>query len=446
MRFPLLILFLLGLAAATLPAVGAKGAFYEKTVAPDTNEDFGGNGALDILAIHVAEKFAYDLDAGTGQDVMDFRFEVRKLTDLQSLGNQAVRYDIHFKVDGADKTASISAIWTVGASGAAAKPTLTGSGYATADSIVVRLPTAELGLNAGSSVTGLWGSTNLVSGDTVVIQDVAPYDNKNAPAPPGATPTASTPYEIQGGYPYIVVRALSPLTRYSVRGSEVRYEFDFRMAEGISGDRIIVLFPSAPTGWEITPSHGTAGPPPVGQVSNVDGGSTTPFFFSAASAQSPPAGVDVPILMEAITLSGGHAIIQTLTTVTEDRVTSPAYDFELLTPGPFKTGQASIASARITTAESLVGQEVSADLLVGGKLQATVVGVAREAARYDFLYTFPAPGTWTVDVYVNSLAPSPHQAFQVLVEKEGGLAPGPELVGSALLGLGIVAGWRRVVS
>lgn len=416
-----------------VPGAGAAVAYYEITIISDTAGDFQGNGALDLAFVHLGEKFAYNPDQNAGKTVVDIRLEVRSLGDLQSLGNQAVRYEFHYKTGGTASVSSVTASWAVGATGSAPKPEVQGSGYSTADSIVIRIDAEAAGIAAGSAITESWATTALVSGDTTVVQDVAPHDNKNAPQASNEAPeTFGAPYTASGGFPFITVESVAPLAQYSVEGGEVTYSFQFQVAAGVADDKVLVFFSPAP-GWKIVPSRGVDEPEPRGEFTNVQGGDTLEFSFTMSHGGKPPPGTLQGLVMEVISLSGGHVLVDTTTTVSGAKITLPSYTFTLKTPGPFKAESASSLLVEISSlsAGGLVeGAEVSADFVFQNKLEQTVFGSAKGKGQYEFDYNFPQPGAWTVDAYVSSLSPSPHQEFTVEVEKKGGLSPG---VGPALV-------------
>lgn len=431
------------------PVGAAKVAFYESPLITDTANDFGSNGALDIAAVYVAEKFSYNQDTRTGLDVVDFRVELRAIGEMRNLQSQAVWYNVNFKAGGANQNLTVTATWDPNSGKPVVTPkcdpgSSTTCGFATADSIVLRTTSAAAGIFEGAVLADSWASSALATAAAPVYQDLAPHDNANAPSGQSPTPDGyGARYVATGGFPFFVVDAENGLFQYSVLGAEAKFEYEFHIAAGVAGDKVLVLF-QVPEGWDLTPSRGTAGTVPLGEFSNVDGGATLAFSFTIQNDQGVEEGVTVPVVMEVVSLSGGHEVVQATVEVSGPKIADPEYTFSLQTPGPFKAGKASVLKAQVVGQSEgpIDGGSVDADLVYQGDVITTVAGVGKGGGTYEFTYSFPNAGDWTFDPYLSDRQPSPHHEFVVHVSKKGGLAPGPGLA-LLVVALGLVLGVAR---
>ncbi|HLE47138.1 MAG TPA: hypothetical protein VI818_02485 [Candidatus Thermoplasmatota archaeon] len=438
-RTTFLVLSTLLLASAVLPAiVTAKTNFDEVTVVTDTEGDFMADGALDIVAVHIAERYRYILDEKRGDDVVAVRFELRSHNDLKC--NTAARYDLVYDAGGPKTIAGgMSSAFSTGSNGCVPQPNDI-TGKTTIDStgsLVVTVAKATLGLVDGAELKGLYAISYSSSGGQAVAQDVAPHNNNNAPqsAPP---PTGRQNYFLKGTFPYVTVAPSTSLNQYSVGGQEVKYSFKVATHPELRDENIRVRF-QIPPDWSVAPSQGTTGADPEGQFTAANDGTARDFAFSLSATGIANEGDVVPVIMEVITDRGGHANITTLTTVSGAKITDPNLTISLLTPGPFDTGTSEVRMSVANATGPLNNIRFALEVTKPGH-RSTYEAENVGNGTWKALVNFKDAGSYTVDAYVSSVKPSPHQTFVVQVE-EGGLAPAPGMPMILLLVAGLAL-WR----
>jgi hypothetical protein len=444
MRARTLVPFVLVLLIAVfVPSATAKAEpkFFENVVVEDTDGDFQTNGALDIVGVHISEKYQYDSDKQQGQDTLTLRIQVRKLSDIQC--TTVIRYDVAFKVDGAAKN-FYAGVTTLSPSdrNACALVGADSSGNVSVrgseESVYLILGRDQVGAPVGSVLSGFYATSAIMTQAQKIPGDVAPMDNTNAPSDTAPTTGLKT-YTSVGTYPFITAIPTTPIQQYSVGGSEVEYNFDFVTHPDLKDENIRVRF-DFPTGWTISPSQGRTGNDPEGQLTASNGGLPRAFSFTLSSSGAASEGDQVSVIMEVITDSGGHLLIPTTTTVSGAKIEDPSLNFTLLTPGPFKSGETSPVRFKVANESGPIAAVVSVDLILKDKRVSTTALTLADGV-YSGTVNFPSEGTYTLDAYLSSLKPSPHQSFVVKAE-DGGFAPGLP-VWSLVVLLGGIALWRR---
>lgn len=444
---------MMAISLALVPVVAAKPdpRFFEAVVVEDIEGDYlaPGNGVLDIVGVHVSEKFAYDPDRRAGDFEYVFRFQLRELTMACPA---RIRLDVNFKVDGDSKPPIFARIMTPSTGDAACQVLPDGgSGPVTIvrglASVEVAVPQSSLGVASGIAGANLTAFTaqsfQLVDegGQNRVSHDVAPHDNQNAPSNTLPT-TGLKSYTSIGVFPFVTVAPVTPLERYSVNGGEVKYIFQFISHPDLSDDAIRVLF-TIPEGWQLSPSQGTTGANAEGQLTGGSAGQPRDFAFTASSNGLVNEGETYDIFMTVITQSGGHVFVPTRTTISGPRISDPNYTFELLTPSGLVAEESNEIRFSVGTALGpLEGARLSIDISKPGGAHQTVDATSVGNGTYKAVYTFPAEGTYILDVYVSSLKPSPHQEFTVEVGGGSAFASGLAWLG-ALTALGAAFLRRR---
>lgn len=425
------------------PAAAAKAAFFETTAAIDTANDFSGNGALDIVAVHFSEKYRFNKDDRTGEDVLIIRWELRAISG-HTCGSTS-RYDVSFTSGGQVRNHYASITSNPGGDDSCIVKAADGTGAVKLNetSVTLTIPSSSVGLAPGVLLTGICAKSSAMAPAPVgqpQYQDVVPLDNANAPM--SACPTASLPsYTGKGVFPLVLVEPIDGLFRYSVNGREVEFDFNVSSHPALSGDQISVYF-DAPDGWALAPSQGTTGADPVGSFTGGANGAARRFSFSASDNRGTAIGETVLVGMNVISDSGGHVNLTAIIEVTGEKIEDPAIRVSLLSPGPFKAGQSSEVRFHFAyDNDTIDGQAVKVDLLQGRKRVATFVAVEKGSGIYAALVQFPGAGTYTLDAYLASQTPSPHQAFTIQVEKAGGLLPASTGVATLLLIAG--GAWLR---
>lgn len=439
-------LLLGGLLALAGPASAAKPAYFESVVAKDTANDFGSNGALDIVAVHFAEKYRFNKDDRTGEYVLVIRWELRAISD-HPCGTTA-RYEATFTSGGQARNLYAGMTSTPGTGNEGCRLTAAdGSGTVKLNdtSISLTIPAKSIGLAPNATVTGICARSAVMAPAPVgqpQYQDLVPFDNSNAPM--SACPTTGLPsYTGKGIFPYVTAVAPDGLFRYSVNGAEVEFSLQVASHPAISGDQINVYF-DIPDGWSVAPSQGTTGSSPVGSFTGGSGGTPRPFSFTVSNTQGASVGDTAQIGAAIISDTGGLVNLTALVEVSGEKIEDPSITVTLLSPGPFKAGQTS--EVRVSFGygnDTIVGEQVKLDLMQGTKRLSTFVATEKGNGTYSALVQFPGAGTYTLDAYLSSLTPSPHQSFTVQVEKSGGLLPAPGLWSLILLLTGAALLRRR---
>lgn len=442
---PIAILFTLIAGASLVPTVSAAATpqFFETVVVEDTDGDFEGRGWVDIVAVYVGEKFGFDPEKRIlkGNHAL-FRFELAAIQPLTC--SVVYRYDVEFMVDGAAKNATATMSTSAPSTGQDSCSLKPGAGtQIIGNSLVTAVPSDSLGIMPGSVISEVWAHSSIVGPAGLITQDVAPFDNANAASPSATKPGGTLlSYTAVGVYPFLRVVPLTPTEQYSVNGGEVEYAFQFFSHEAISNDNIRVRF-EIPDGWTLSPSRGTTGADPEGQLSGGSAGSPVEFTFTTSATGIVNEGDVANIVMHVIADSGGYERINTITTVSGAKITDANLTFDLASKGPFKAEDASTIrfSASHPTID-LAGQALSIDVYQGTRRITTLTAKDVGAGVYEVQYSFPDAGEYRLDVYISSMKPSPHQEFTVSVEK-GGLAPGPGFLTILLVGLLGAAGYLR---
>lgn len=442
------------LVAASAPVVSAAATpnFYEGVVIEDTDGDFAAAGHLDIVALYVGEKFGFDPEKKVlkGNQV-GFRLEVR---DIGSFGvpfcGVEVMYRIQLKVDGVDKNATVHLTSPPGtdAKNCIATPGTGSTGPISliGNSIVLTLPSESLGVVPGSVLSDFWAYSMASNGPltgNAMAQDTAPGDNRNAPTGAPLAPSESLgSYTAVGVFPFITAVPLVPTEQFSVNGGEVEYAFQFFSHEQLSDDNIRVRF-EIPDAWTLSPSRGTTGVDPEGQLAGGSGGTPVEFSFTTSATGIVNEGDVAAVVMHVITDAGGYQQVIATTTVAGPKISDPNLTFDLTSKGPFTAEESSTIrfSASHPTID-LAGQTLSIDVYSGTRRITTLTAKPVGGGVYEVVYAFPSDGEYRLDVYISSMKPSPHQEFTVSVEK-GGLAPGPGFVTILLVALLGVAGYLR---
>lgn len=444
---PLLIpgLLLLG-GLATLPPLASAGAaqYFETAVARDTANDFQSHAALDLVAVYFSEKFQFNKDDRTGADVLVIRWEPRSLA--QHTCGSTARYEARLKAGGQARTlyAGITSTPSTGSDSCVIRAA-DGSGIVKVNdtSIMLTVPRSTLGVNVNDTITGICALSAVMAPAPVgqpEYQDVVPHDNTNAPQ--SACPTTLPSYTLRGVFPFVTVEPVDGLFRYSVNGGEVEFDFNIASHPALTDDQINVYF-DVPDGWSVAPSQGTTGSDPVGSFTGGSNGVPRPFSFSVSNTQGASIGDTAQIGMLVISDSGGQVNLTALVEVSGEKIEDPSLNVELLTPGPFKAGETSEVRVRFAyDADALSGATVKMDLIQGTKRVGTFAATEKQNGTYAALVQFPGAGAYTLDAYLASERPSPHQAFLVQVEKSGGLLPGLSGWMTVLLLAGLAA-WRR---
>lgn len=435
------------LAVPTAPAVPAPAQFFETTVVADTPSDFSANGALDIVAVHVAEKYSFDIDNSTGRETVQFRIELRNREEFRNiaapLGETKFTYILGYKVGGTAAVHSVemSTTCSAGTGGPDCTPPRVPAPHATHQDfgVTVIIDAVANGLVPGATVTDVYAMSATSAGGSLVYQDLAPKDNANVSEGQEPTPAVfGDPIVLQGTYPFIEAQPKGPSNRFAVPGNEASYVVQFRTVEGLVGVDTVRVFYQAPEGWTIT---STVEPP---AITVQGGGEEFDLGFSAKAPQFAKVGDTATIILEAIlTKAGGRALMATTTTVTEARISDPLYSFDLATKGPFKAGDESSLRASVQRdGVPLLYHSVKMDFVKDGQVTDTVTATGGSDGSYAANYTFPSSGAWTVDLYVADFLPAPHATFPVEVQGDGGGLPGFEVV-AALGALALAFLWRR---
>lgn len=433
-RFLVGVFVLLALSLPLVPSVAAKPAprFFETVVVEDVDGDYAapGNGALDLVGVHVAEKFAYNPDQRQGDFSLVVRWETRAPREMQC--GSTIAYSVQFKVGSATKTVEAQQTSPPPPGNAACIPVPTAPAILTPFGIEIGVSSATLGIAPGTNITGFVGWTSTVSGDQKVRQDVAPYDNRNAPyAPNEPLPSAGLRSHMSiGVFPFVTVAPVTPPEQYSVNGGEVKYIFQFISHPELSDDAIRVLF-AIPEGWQLSPSQGTTGPNPEGQLTGGSSGQPRDFAFTASSNGIVNEGEAYDIYMTVITQSGGHVYVPTRAVISGPRISDPNYTFELLTPSGLVAKESNEIRFSVGTALGpLEGARLRIDVSKPGGARQTVDATSVGNGTYKAVYTFPGEGTYILDVYIASLKPSPHQEFTVEVGGGGAFSSGLAWLGA----------------
>lgn len=405
--------------------------FFETTVVKDAPGDYLSNSALDLVAVHVSEKYAFDVDKRVGHDIVTVRFEVASVRGVAC--QTEIRFELFFK--GASNATHVFGGLTtyalLGNSSYRCQPRgVPGSGPVVIDpaglGVTVRVPAASLGVVPGMVLSGLYAQSSLRVGNEFVVQDIAPWDNRNLPHTGNPPSAGLATYVANGSFPFFSVYPTGPLKQYSVGGQEVKYEFDFVSHPALGNDLLRIFF-QYPDGWSVSPSLGQPGPPPVGVLSGGPGGELRPFAFRVWADKPVDESDAAAVVMEAISDSGGHAIVTTTTAVSGSRIVDPALIFSLLTPGPFESEGTSLLRFSILSisggpVDARAAVDVSSERIPITSADADSVG----GGVYEVATEFPRAGQYTIDVYLPDLKPSPHQEFELTVESRGRGAPGPE--------------------
>jgi hypothetical protein len=440
-RIPLLLVGLLLLAtmlASTPTAAQASPAYFEKQLFTDASNDINVGG-YDILGVYATERFRFQFDTAYVPlgDGIFFRIVPRNIDENPNSG--LMRYHIHYTLNGQSRET-----WAdVGVDQGVAVVKESNASFAQVKNkeviIVVGYDMATL---TTPSVTSVWAATSAIVGPQRVWFDVAPRDNQGAPAGTSATAPATTgSYTIRGPFPFVRVDPASPLRLNSVQGAEVRFAFRVVPDANVSGELVRFLF-TKPAGWAIEPSRGEGGANPIGSLPNI-GPLPVDFSVSVNAPLAPPIGTLVAFPMEMVSGSGSHQVFNLTVNVTGPKILDPNYSFQAASALKAKQGETARLLFTVLNDGAALDNEslVSADFIKDGQVVATVDGRRQTPEAHEIAFNFPSEGDWTIDVYVSSLKPSPHQEFAIKVSS-GGVAglPGPSgpLVVLALVALALV--------
>lgn len=406
------------LAVVFVPAASAEARYFETTVLTDAADDYAANGALDIVALHVAEK--YSIASGTGRDTFQVRVELRNLQDFENyVGQTKLEVTLGYKVNGVDAThtATVSQVcyvpppqtrpmcesMTVDPAPSFASP---GTG------VTFVLDSATLGLLPGSVVSDLYAATATLHQDQRAYHDVAPADNRNQPHGFMLEPAErGGSYTIEGGYPFLAQEALAPTERFIVAGGEQTFPVRYTIHGDQAGlDRVALLY-AMPEGWAVEANLGSdfvVSQP--GEVVDVD--------FRVRAPTTAAIGDTADIVIDAVLVqAGGHVERPLHLVVSGPRVEIPGYSFALVQPAQVEAAGDPPLKVRVLYLDQpLVRHRVAADFRVDGAREATVTAVEEGDGVYALPFAFPRGGTWDVDVYVSELEPSPTHTFTVEVD------------------------------
>lgn len=431
MRRLLTLLLVAVMATMTLPSVSAQAAgspaYFERTVLTDTEGDYAGNAALDIVNVYVHERYRFDFEKR--QEIGDAVFFRVEPADLEELpGSITARYHVRAEANGSahDLWVDVSNNAQTGIEVSGSAPGVSGDTNST--SVLITVPYDTLGVAAGSTLTGVWAATSTAGGDARLWHDVAPMDNGGLPT--GATepeaPGGAASIAVLGPFPFVTTVPQGPLAKPSAEGAEVKYSFEAVPAPGLSGE-IVRYFFESPSGWTIEPSRGSSGADPVGEITGLAAPNPVSFDVTIAATGFPPLGTEAVVTMEMVSASGAHQIFDLVTTVTGPKLNSSEYQFDMLSSANVDAGDTTPLEFRVLLANGSDlsgGLAVKVDMMQAGQIVDTVPTNSTGNGTYVAEYAFPSEGQWTADVYISNLRPSPHQEFTVNVAS-GGLLPGP---------------------
>jgi len=434
--------------------------YFERTAATDKEADFdAGNGALDIIAVHVSERYSYDSGNRTGNETLQFRIELRQRDAIRQMPPEnngpngieltPIEYTLGFSAGGKDRTftARLTQFCTLAAppqgSGLDCRePKMTAPNFSTKDGgVTFVINRAKEGLPVGTAISKVWAASATVTQGQATYQDVAPKDNANQPEATEPQPPANDKsLVLEGTFPFLTMTLLSSAQQYAVPGGPASFVLQFRTHDKLNGiDHVFLDFKAGP-GWTFDGNLGT-------DFVTTAGGQVIEYEFIAKAPAFASPGQDVPIIVNASTQSsGGHASLPVSVRVSGAKVDAADYVFTLETPGPFKAESASVFRWKIERdGAPLEHYKVAADFILNKKAVDSPVGAEeKEPGVYEASFTFPSGGSWTVDPFIIELQPSPHHEFPVDVQSaKGGLLPGFGLLG-AWVALGYGALRRRL--
>ncbi|MBI2077632.1 MAG: hypothetical protein HYT80_04560 [Euryarchaeota archaeon] len=436
-------LFLLGLLAfLCLPqGVTAQAKFYETVLVVDEPEDFA-QPALDLSGVYAKEVYPYDSILQSARDLIVIRVQPQNLDGSSSCLVYAaqfttqvcsMRYDVHFEANGQPQSLFVQFGPQAGNPRCCPIEDQKGEVRFDQNSALFFLDREALGLAAGTQITKLYATSELVKGDQRQKGDRAPGDNENLPydQKPELASEFAPPYVVRGTYEFFTVEVVDGLVRNSIGGQQVKFSFKIAPTAGVVDDTVRVRF-DRHAGWSVTPSRGTTGADPTGLITGISAGTSVPFDFSIAANDIVEEGDLAPIGVHFHSASEGHVFMVATVRVTGNVVEDPNYVFRLQDSGPFRAGEAAVIRFDLVDAQgqARVGLPIDVAFLRDGRRVATLAATPVEGA-YEAAYEFPSGGMWTIDASVRGLAPAPHAAFAVRVE-DGGNAPG--LAGPLLLG------------
>jgi hypothetical protein len=430
--------------AATPATAALPTQFYETQLVADTPGDYTSNGALDIIGVHVSERYSYNDAERTGRETIQFRIELRARDGIkQFFGEVDMEYTLAFKANGKEHLHTVLMTQNCplelppGGAGPNCNrepPQVPAPHYSTADGgVVVVLDRMDADLPVGTVISDVWAASATVQGDQRAYQDVAPRDNANQPAGPTleAPEDKGGPHDLAGTFPFLTYEVLSPINQFIVPGGTASFVLAFYTHEKVTSlDHVWIDF-TKPTGWDIAGNLGE-------DFITTGGNQRIEYEFTVKAPTFASNGDRASILMDAaLSGAGGRSTLAVGLTVSGNKVSDPAYSFALTTQGPYRAEQASAMRFEVLhEGVPLARYQVKADFLLNNEIRGMALpSTELEPGVYEVLYTFPSGGAWIVDVYVSELSPMPHQTFQVQVASAGkGLLPGP----GPLLVLGLV--------
>lgn len=413
-----------------VPAAGA-----EATPRPDERVLFEDpadqpTGAYDILAAYVSEAFLVDFESADREmigDAFAVRIQVEEMSSYPY--NTVVRYYVFFEHGGQQHATwvTVERPCTSTSNEDCLDPAVNrsaggpgASGSVTSDGVLVTIRDAEFGMAPGSQIDSLWVATALQNPASEVWQDVAPRDDAGAPAgaeQPG-TPTGAADFVLAGPFPYVTAEPLTPLSRDSVDGEEVRYEFHIASHEEFSGELVWILFETEED-WRVNPSHGGSAADPVGFLANL--GPNPVRFAAGVYATQPPERGSVNVArMHVVSSSGAHQVHELSTKVTGPFIEDPAFAFELVEEPRAQEGRLkSFHFQVLQDGEPASGNiRVNVDVYRNGRFLGTETTEPKGDGTYLLQYVFEGSGEWRLDAFVANFRPAPYASFDIEVSED----------------------------
>lgn len=439
--------FLVGLAVPAAQATAPK-AYFETLVAQDKDGDYASNGALDITAVYLGERYTYDQGNATGYDSVEFRLDLRNPKEFETFEGQVpFDYLVGFKANGKDMTVEANLTQTCSPGSPTANPivctapTMPKPHHTAGDGgVVLKLNRALAGLPVGTAITDVYAASATVTNGQKVWQDVVPMDNANQPAGPTLTPPATKGpgAVLKGTYPFLTGVLKSPATQFAVTGGQVGFVVGFRTDDNAKNLDHVWFKYAAPVGWTVEGNLGN-------DFITTAGGQKIEYEFTVKAPPAAAKGTTVDVVMDAaLEGAGGHVVVPVKVQVTGARVEDPSYAFDLTTKGPFKAErQSTLAWKVLHDGAPLANFQAKADFVLNSRTVDSLDVKGGSDGVYKVNYSFPQGGTWTVDLFVSELQPSPHHVATVEVKAaDGGILPGVGALGAVLAFAVALAGVR----
>lgn len=435
------------LLAAAPPVVSAPAPkYYETQLIVDTEGDYVTNGALDIAAVYVSERYVYNDTDKSGKDVVHFRVNVTKLDDIgllatPNIGGIApapipgepvdvrVEYIVNytlFNIINYTFNATVKVTCTFSTGGSVREctdPTANAPNFVPSDKsgVIIVVDPARVFLRPGINITKPFAVSALLNvNNTKTYQDLAPKDNQNVPTGATVAPEAfGSDYTLRGTYPFLTASLTGPASQFAVAGGKATFAAVLNVDANLTGaDSIAVNFLGAPAGWDVSTTLGE-------KFDLTGGGRQIAYEFEVMAPTTAKEGDRATLVLDAVLLvAGGHARLTTITVVSPPRVDLPAYAFELQPPPALKEKkQATLAVKILKDGLPFERAGTGADFLLGGQKVGSAEGNYTKDGLYEFGFTFPKKGNWTMDAYVSELKPSPHKSFFLDVKENKKFLP-----------------------